>query len=413
MESGDIIAVFGREPTLSAWELCRLTQTEDFGVLTKELAVLPPPDGLTSYQLQQRSGGLVKVGEVAGTVKDLAELEHVLDKQWPDRIPAGSTARIAFGASAYDGGVAPTRNFRRDLGGMLQRVKRTMVEQGRSARIVVSKESTLSSAALTQGKILERGFELLVLVQPSGLVYGFTIATQDISAYGDRDVGRPQRDMKSGVLPPKVAQVMINLAHLQPTSVLLDPFCGSGTILQEAAMMGFEKLFGSDVSAKAVSDTQENLVWLATQRDVPAASAVDVRLGDAGKLPDLYPAGSIDAVVTEPYLGPPQRGVPAGRVLLPLVSALSRQYTQWLTNIAAVLKPSGRAVMIWPFFRVEPNGYFLQLQQAAHAAGFTFVAPPPSLTQQSWFRSTPRGTILYSRPDQIVGREIVILQKRA
>jgi len=413
MEPGHAIAIFGREPTLSAWELFRLTHSTTVPVLTRELAVLPLPPELTAAQLQRRSGGLVKVGIVKGDVADLSALEHILGKQWPDLVPAGSTARIAFGGSAYDAGVPPSRTFRRDVGSMLQRIKREMVGTDRAARIVVSKEQTLSAAALTQGKILERGFELLVLCRPDGLTWGITVTMQDISAYGSRDVGRPSRDTKSGMLPPKVAQVMVNLSQVSSDEKLLDPFCGSGTILQEAALIGVQHLQGSDISAKAVADTEENFAWLTQHLPETRDAVCAVRLLDAAQLEPTYGRSSVDVVVTEPYLGPPQRGTPQGRVLLPLVSALSRQYTTWLQSIAHVLKPNGRAVMVWPFFRVEPQGYFLQLQKAAHDAGFTIVVPPKQLLDASWFRSTPRGSVLYSRPDQIVGREIVVLQKRA
>lgn len=413
MEIGHVIAIFGREPTLSAWELFRLTHNTSVPVLTRELAVLPLPVELNPEQLQRHSGGLIKVGVVKGDVADLSELEHILGKQWPDLIPAGSTARIAFGGSAYDAGVAPSRNFRRDIGSMLQRLKRDMVGTGRAARIVVSKESTLSAAALTQGKILERGFELLVLCHPGGLTWGTTTTMQDISAYGDRDVGRPARDTLSGMLPPKVAQVMVNLGQVRKDEKLLDPFCGSGTILQEASLLGVQHLQASDISAKAVADTEENFAWLTQHLPETRSTEFSVRELDASKLESAYGSSAFDVVVTEPYLGPPQRGTPQGRVLLPLVSALSRQYTTWLQSIANVLKSNGRAVMVWPFYRVEPQGYFLQLQKAAHDAGFAIVVPPKQLLDASWFRSTPRGSILYSRPDQIVGREIVVLQKRA
>ncbi len=413
MEPGHAIAIFGREPTLSAWELLRLTHATSVPVLTRELAVLPLPAELTAAQLQRRSGGLIKVGIVHGEVADLSALERILGKQWPDLIPAGSTARIAFGGSAYDAGTTPSRAFRRDLGSMLQRLKRDIVDTGRAARIVVSREPALSAAALTQGKILERGFELLVLCHPDGLAWGTTLAMQDISAYGNRDVGRPARDTVSGMLPPKVAQVMVNLSQVGKAEKLLDPFCGSGTILQEAAILGVQHLQGSDISAKAVADTEENLAWLT--RHVPNSSVAEiaVRELDAAQLVRAYGSSAFDVVVTEPYLGPPQRGTPQGRVLLPLVSALSRQYATWLQSVANVLKPNGRAVMVWPFYRVEPHGYFLQLQKAAHDAGFAFITPPKQLLDAAWFRSTPRGSVLYSRPDQIVGREIVVLQKRA
>ena len=82
MEPGHAIAIFGREPTLSAWELFRLTHSTSVPVLTRELAVLPLPVELTPAQLQRRSGGLIKVGIVQGDVADLSELEHILGKQW-------------------------------------------------------------------------------------------------------------------------------------------------------------------------------------------------------------------------------------------------------------------------------------------------------------------------------------------
>jgi len=409
MHPGDTIAVFGREPTLSAWELVRTLGVENLPLVTRELAVAPAT--LAPEKLQTRSGGLVKVGVVEGPVESLEALEHVLTQRWPELIPPGSTARVAFGGSAYDAGMAPSRTIRRNLTVALQRVKKHIVAHGRSARVVVSKESTLPASALIQGKILAQGFEVLLLVTTNDLLWGRTVATQDIAAYGARDFGRPARDSVSGMLPPKVAQVMVNLTQPKAEDRLLDPFCGSGTILQEAAVLGVQHVHGSDISSKAVADTKTNMAWLAQHLNVSPKS-LDVVVRDAKDLPKALGPDAVDLVVTEPYLGPPQRGVPRGRVILPLVSALSRQYETWIKAIAAILRAGGRVAMVWPYFRVEQHGYFLQLQHVAGEAGLTVIRPPESLVMMPWFRSTPRGSILYSRPDQVVGREIILLKKR-
>jgi len=87
------------------------------------------------------------------------------------------------------------------------------------------------------------------------------------------------------MLPPKLAQIIVNLAtgplpddkmssicdipadqiipqpHLGQT--LLDPFCGTGVLLQEAALMGYN-VYGSDLEARMVDYTAQNLAWLET-----------------------------------------------------------------------------------------------------------------------------------------------------
>ena len=86
---------------------------------------------------------------------------------------------------------------------------------------------------------------------------------QDIESYTKRDRERPKRDAKVGMLPPKLAQIIINLAAGQlpeeklqnicdiplgepiPRRLLgqtvLDPFCGTGVILQEASADGLRR----------------------------------------------------------------------------------------------------------------------------------------------------------------------------
>jgi tRNA (guanine10-N2)-dimethyltransferase len=204
---------------------------------------------------------------------------------------------------------------------------------------------------------------------------------------------------------------MVNLTAPRPQATLLDPFCGSGTILQEAALLGVEHIVGSDMSDKAVQDSTVNIAWL--QEHSQVTKDIRVFRADAAEIAKHVKPNSIETIATEPYLGPPQRGVPRGRVLLPLISALSRQYEQWLQAMADVLQPGGRLAMVWPFFQVEKQGYFLQVQDAAKNAGFQVIQPPTWMLEQPWFRSTPRGTVLYSRPDQVVGREIALLEKHA
>ena len=40
------------------------------------------------------------------------------------------------------------------------------------------------------------------------------------------------------MLPPKLAQIIVSLSGTQPGQTVLDPFCGTGVVLQEALIMG-------------------------------------------------------------------------------------------------------------------------------------------------------------------------------
>ena len=49
---------------------------------------------------------------------------------------------------------------------------------------------------------------------------------------------------------------------------MLDPFCGVGTTLIEASLLGFDQMIGSDIDEKAVADTEKNLNWLSREFDL-------------------------------------------------------------------------------------------------------------------------------------------------
>src|SRR6185503_10002944 len=96
-----------------------------------------------------------------------------------------------------------------------------------------------------------------------------TLFVQDIEAYGARDQARPARDARVGMLPPKLAQIMLNLsagplrASAEELARLrvLDPFCGTGVILQEALLMGYSVL-GTDIDERMVDYSRRNIKWL-------------------------------------------------------------------------------------------------------------------------------------------------------
>ena len=103
-------------------------------------------------------------------------------------------------------------------------------------------------------------------LEVSGKSYlGITLFCQDIDAYTRRDTEKI-RDMDVGMLPPKLAQIMIHLAcerenaHSHKISSLYDPFVGLGTIPIEALNMGLTRVIGSDQARTMAETTEKNIL---------------------------------------------------------------------------------------------------------------------------------------------------------
>jgi tRNA G10 N-methylase Trm11 len=102
-------------------------------------------------------------------------------------------------------------------------------------------------------------------------------------AYLKHDL-KPYRTSSS--LPSQLARVMVNLAY--PARSILDPCCGTGSILLEACAMGITA-FGMDLNPKMIGMTRGNLINFGYQ--------AFVHIEDARKC-----TCPVDAVVTDlPY----------------------------------------------------------------------------------------------------------------
>jgi putative N6-adenine-specific DNA methylase/tRNA (guanine6-N2)-methyltransferase len=96
-----------------------------------------------------------------------------------------------------------------------------------------------------------------------------------------------------------IAYGLLNLAGaLAKPGTVLDPFCGSGTILLEAAAMLPEvPLIGCDISEEAVKGTRRNL------EAAGAGKRSRLFQGDARELSRHLPESSADYLITDPPLG--------------------------------------------------------------------------------------------------------------
>jgi len=386
--------VLGTNTALSVAELAAVLGLEKATLLAPDFLLWETNTEINAPNLITRLGGVIKIGQVLVELDKESELLAKVIELASQKQASGASGKFNFGFSDYG---VKTFN-KKDLG---LKLKKHFSDKEISSRFVVSQEKTLSSVVVTQNRLLTRGIEI-VLAQSNGkIIIGETLCVQPFKDLSRRDFGRPARDDLSGMLPPKVAQIMINLAGLKDMeAVIVDPFCGSGTILTEAILMGYKNLFGSDVVLKAVENTRKNISWTKELYSIKDFK-LKLQVKNAIYLSKFIKAGYADAVITEPYLGP-QRG----RIEFnAIIRELEKLYSEAIREFVKVLKPGGRVVMIWPMF-------YGQKPITPVLTGLKIIDMiPDSLRPSQFIKQTVRQTIVYGRPGQKVFREIVTLEK--
>lgn len=336
--------------------------------------------------LIENLGGVVKILEVVseGGAPDLDMLAaHII---------AVNEARnkITFGVSIIN---APEY---KGAGLALKRVVQEKTD--RPVRFVISKAPELSSATIKlEGLLPPDGVELVIFKDSSTTIVAQTTHIQSFADWSFRDYERPGRDARRGMLPPKLAKMMLNIAaRTRDISQLhiYDPFCGSGTMLIEAGLLGTKKATGSDLARAAVDDANKAVVWARGQFDF--GTLVDIFCHDATVLPRHIKPESVDVIVTEPFLGRPlragERSTPEEK--LELVSL----YKKMLAALFPLLAPGGVVVLALPF-QTKP----FELLPLKEIIGDTPLVLDPLTPEHE--------TVLYMRDDQRTGRQIVRLVK--
>lgn len=380
--------VLGHEPLLSLAELHQVFPKTEFVLASPTIAKAKLTTDPTV--LIKQLGGIIKIAEEIGTPQSSAALMSTITGEL--ELVEG---KIHFGLSVLPGkGALPST---KDLAIMGLQIKKLMKAGDRSVRYVDNRGTlTLSSASVINNGLINRGREFLIVPEGKTFLLAKTLAVQPFEAFSERDFGRPGRDDVSGMLPPKLAIMMINCAGAKKNELLYDPSCGSGTIVSEALLLGYEHVAGSDISEKAIDDSKKNMAWfeetMHTKLPTPTLFVHDIRTN----LKTLT-AHSVGAIVSEPFMGPPLKGSETPVQLQKNAAELAPLYTATFTTFTQILKPGATVVYSFPRF----GGVRTSQLVISNLAKLGFAAVP--LLPKS-FSAEPY--MLYQRAGQHVGREI-------
>ena len=406
------IFFLGAHPALSAVESLAVLKRENFSpevlLAQNEFMVVEVNDELPPGFLKGL-GGTDRIALVLGRQKDAWNAEQVFEA-----LPPVDKGKFTVGVSAVD----MPDGFNK---GMAKSLKKLFKEAGKGMRFVLPGERRvrLNAAQVLFNKLCEKPNRELWFVRHEDEFYlAQTNGVQDIEAYEVRDTQRPLRDPRVGILPPKLAQMMINLVPNanNESMTILDPFCGMGTILQEGWLMG-HGMIGSDASERMVEASKANLDWISSQFEVSEKNTPRVFEHDVRQhFPDNL-SNSIDAVVTEPYLGKPISSPLPQNEADERISSLSELYLRFLADVSPVLKKDASILMVLPAVKKQsgdkvafehfPTSFIDRVSDIGYSLG---QLVPKEI--QQYFKSTQRGTLFYARPDAWVGREITLWSKK-
>lgn len=380
------LLILGRQPALGLAEAESLFGAESITRVGTIAAVIDKDPLSIPFQ---RLGGSSKLAKVLTRIDstDWSKLVNYIASEIPrhlDHLPSG---KLKFGLSVYG---YPINAAKINAGALT--IKKSIKQSGRSVRVVPNNDRALNSAQVLHNKLTdELGMELLLINNGAQTILAQTVVEQDIDAYAARDYGRPKRDSKVGMLPPKLAQVIINLANPGEGETVLDPFCGTGVILQEAILMG-RHAYGTDLEPRMIDYTQENLQALV------GSTVQNLAVADATS----FTWEAFDTIACETYLGRPFSTQPAPDILREVMQDVDTIHKKFLQNVAQQTQSGFRMCIAVPAWKTSQGFKHLKTLDSLEEMGYTRIE----------FVHAREEDLVYHREGQVVARELVVLQRK-
>ena len=373
------IYILGREKELCLAELEAMLGS--VSLINDEVAVSSEKAAI------KQLGGTIKTGHIiAEKISSTAELQSEIIKSL---LASGFDKKFSFGLSHYG-------NSRINFSPIGIKIKRELQKSGLKPRLVMPKEDNkLNAASVKHNKLIGTGREFIVIQNNDSMSLAVTDGVQDVDSYSMRDYEKPCRDRKVGMLPPKLSQIMINLASPNQSSIIVDPFCGSGGLLIEASLMGYESE-GSDLSVDMIDCSKQNIEWF--QKNYSDTSLITInQAADATTL--IYPEKPY-SVVTEGFLGTNFLSNPTKNLVKEQLPELRNLYLDFFSNLNKQKVLADSICICLPFWIFNDEVVELNIIDGITNLGYTTTE----------FKSVRQSVLSYYREGQFTGRQILVFK---
>lgn len=357
----------GHQPLLSQAEILAVARTQKISIIKQE-----PMAGFLLVHTVEKIPATTLIKQLGGTIKILERIDCAPN---PKALTTYLNEKNSIGKI----------NFSLTGGNFALQIKKELKSLNRSVRYIEPK----NTATILHNNLVTTASDITIFEKNVFI----TVGIQDLEGFSERDYERPKIDSKSGMLPPKLARIMINLSEASKDEILLDPFCGSGTVLLEAADLGILNIAGTDLSPKAIQDSEKNIAWL--KETTQARPVVKLKVADVQNISREFSPNSIATIVTEPFMGKPQTGRETKNDLSNTARELRQLFEKAFTEFKIILKPKGTVIFIIPEFIHKNEIITVDCLAEIKKSGFTVSQ-----------LIAGHDSILYKRPNQHVARRI-------
>lgn len=213
--------------------------------------------------------------------------------------------------------------------------------------------------------------------------FGKIIENCDYEKIEKRDMGKPVRREELSI-SPRLAKILINLSGIKENQILLDPFCGIGTILQEALLQKIN-VVGVDKDKLVIENAKTNLKWFNFSE-----KNYKVINDDSSRVQ----VQKIDVIATEPDLGELLKKIPSPEKAEQIILG----FENLMINVIKNLKKNvnGKIVFTSPLIKTRLKKISPNFEKISSRVGMKIAKGFP---------------IDEFREDSIVGRSIMVFEK--
>jgi tRNA G10 N-methylase Trm11 len=369
----DYFFFLGRNPSLSLQEIISFLEARGImGSFKQEgsIALFSLEKPLDTKDMIGRLGGTIKIGKsvMKGSSKSL------IGKLKELNVYQGFESKVKFTLNVYPEDAEMFKNAREILEDYFKKEK---------IRALFRQPSETPSGSM------KFDLEFFIIKLGKDYHFGKIEAVYDSRDAEFRDMNKPFRRSEYAI-SPRLAKILINLSGISEGETLLDPFCGVGTILQEALLQNIN-VIGIDVDAGVIENCKRNILWLRKNYEINAgyqifcSNAIDIQKIVKEK---------VDAIASEPFLIPLITYTPKDKEARKMITKAKETYIKTLFELKKALKSKSRISLSLPVMKAREGKVYLNIEEICQRAGLKMVAGP----------------FAEAREGQRVEREIVVLE---